>query len=108
MSGCYKFHDGERHVVAIGYEGRTRLHLAVITEAGVCELNEPGTARRPGKRGLPLADARYLSPLMRNGAPYPLDRALKAMRAIGRRNDGANITQAAKDILKRVSTETPT
>ena len=90
MSGCYKFHDGEREVTAVGYEGRTRLHLAVITDTGVAALD------------VPRDEARYLRPLTLKGAPYPLDRCVKAMRAVGRR---AGITQGAADILKTVLTE---
>ncbi|MCI0349912.1 MAG: hypothetical protein L0Z53_10845 [Acidobacteriales bacterium] len=84
--GAYRFHDGERYVVAIGHEGRTRLHLAVITDGGVTALD------------VPRGELRYCEPLTLKGSAYPVARAARRMLAVGRRN---GITRGARDILRQ-------
>jgi hypothetical protein len=80
-----RYHDGERHVAALIKTGRTRLQAVVLDDAGVRVLVEP------------LEAARYCSPLLWHGGPYPLTRLIKHFRRIGRER---GITAGAKLILE--------
>lgn len=89
MTQAVRFHDGQRFVAALAREGRTRLHLVVIDDAGVRRLT------------VPKDEARYLRPLLLRGKPYPVERAVRKFRAFGRER---GITDAAKDELARAET----
>lgn len=88
MSQAVRFHDGERYVAALAREGRSKLHLVVIEDAGVRRLS------------VPLDEGRYIRPLELRGKPYPVDRMVKKFRAFGRER---GITEAAKSELERAT-----
>jgi hypothetical protein len=85
-----RFHDGERYCVALVKTGHKHLHAVVIDDCGVRVVSEPKEA------------SRYTQPLVRKGAPYPLDRLVRHMRRIGRER---GITAAAENILEEVLTK---
>lgn len=90
MYTANRFHDGDHYVSVLAREGRTRLHITYRDDCGVAH------------RALPREDAKFLSPLYRNGKPYPVDRMVRHLKALGR---SAGITQAAKDELAGWSAE---
>lgn len=51
---------------------------------------------------VPVADEQFMKPLLRNGKPYPMARALKRFRSLGATH---GITKAAKKILKEAAHE---
>lgn len=80
-----RYHDGDRYVTAVKYEGRKYMHVVLIDDAGVV------------KRAVPIEEGKwYCKPLMLGDAPYPLVRGINKLRSVGRR---AGITQAAKQLL---------
>jgi hypothetical protein len=79
-----RYHDGERFTAAIAIEGRTRLHLAVITDSGVTALD------------VPLEEGRYCSPLEGR-----IDKAARRMLKAGRQ---LGITKGAREILQAATT----
>lgn len=81
MTSVVRIHDGERFTTALAREGRTKLHLTVIDDAGVRHL------------AVPRDEIRQAAPLQRKGKPYPVERAIKIMRRVGRER---GITEAAK------------
>ncbi len=50
---------------------------------------------------VPLSDQQFMTPLMRKGKPYPVSRALKIFKRVGKTH---GITKAAKNILKEAKT----
>lgn len=74
-----RYHTGSCFVAAISMPGRTRLHLAVIQDAGVVALD------------VPMSEQRYCEAL-----PGRVDRAARRMLKAGRR---LGITKGARDIL---------
>jgi hypothetical protein len=77
-----RWHDGQRFVAALCRRGRSRLHLLAIEEGGVRVRQRP-IAEEPALR--PLED-------------YPVARAVRQFRRIGRRR---GMSQEAKDMLAR-------
>lgn len=51
---------------------------------------------------VPLADTKYMKPLLRKGKPYPVARALKSFRKMGKTH---GISKGAKKLLKEVSAQ---
>jgi len=49
---------------------------------------------------VPLTDEQYMRPLLRKGKPYPVSRALKTFRAMGKTH---GISKGAKKLLKEVA-----
>ena len=90
MSRVVRIHDGERYVSAIAREGRTKLHLTSIEDAGVRHWTVPLPRDREGREMLTKA-------LERKGKPYPVERAIKTLRRVGRER---GITEAAKRELE--------
>lgn len=88
MSAAVRFHDGERFVSALAREGRSKLHLVMMDDAGIRRLS------------VPLEEARYLRPLELRGKPYPVERMVRKFRAFGRER---GITEAAKLELERAT-----
>lgn len=87
-----RFHDGQRYCVALVKTGHKHLHAVVIDDCGVRVVSEPKEAQR------------YTEPLMRRGAPYPMDRLVRQFKRIGRER---GITAAAENILEEALTTQP-
>jgi hypothetical protein len=51
---------------------------------------------------VPLADTKYMQPLLLKGKPYPISRALKTFRSIAKTH---GITKGAKKLLKEVAAQ---
>ena len=51
---------------------------------------------------VPLSDEQYMRPLLRKGKPYPVNRAVKRFRAMGKTH---GISKGAKKLLREVSTQ---
>lgn len=51
---------------------------------------------------VPKSDLKYMTPLLRNGKPYPMSRALKVFRSIAATH---GISNGAKKLLKEASRE---
>ena len=54
---------------------------------------------------VPVSDARYMTPLLFRGKPYPMSRALKTFRSLAATH---GITKGARKILKEASSEIKT
>ena len=83
-----RYHDGEGWRTALARPGRAKLHVVYLDDAGLVH------------RAIALSEQRGLVPLLRNGAPYPLERLVRKLNAIGRTR---GITQAAADELQRAA-----
>lgn len=86
-----RYHDGEGWRCALVREGRTKLHLVYITDAGVTH------------DAVDRTELRHISPLSFRGTPYPVERAVRRFRAAAR---GRGITESAKAELVRAETVT--
>lgn len=51
---------------------------------------------------VPLSDEKYMWPLRRKGKPYPVSRALKSFRAMGKSH---GISKGAKKLLREVAAQ---
>jgi hypothetical protein len=51
---------------------------------------------------VPLSDEKYMRPLLRKGKPYPISRAVKSFRRVGRTH---GISKGAKKLLTEVSAQ---
>lgn len=51
---------------------------------------------------VPLTDTQYMKPLLRKGKPYPMSRALKVFRKVGKTH---GITKGAKKLLKEANAQ---
>jgi len=51
---------------------------------------------------VPLSDEQYMKPLLRKGKPYPVSRALKSFRKMGKTH---GISKGAKKLLKEVAAQ---
>ena len=51
---------------------------------------------------VPLSDEQYMRPLLHKGKPYPVARALRAFRAMGKSH---GISKGAKKLLKEVAAQ---
>lgn len=49
---------------------------------------------------VPMSDERFMEPLMSNGKPYPMARALKGFRSLAKSH---GITKSAKKLLKEAA-----
>lgn len=80
-----RYHDGQRYMTAMKYEGRKYMHVVTIEDNGVV------------KKSVPIEEAKwYCQPLLKGSEPYPLVRGIEKLRSIGRR---VGITQGAKELL---------
>ena len=85
-----RYHDVEGVFACIYRRGRTQLHITTLASTGVRH------------EAAPLSEERHISALHYKGADYPLDRAVRKFRRIGRT---LGITQAAKGELARAAGE---
>lgn len=86
-----KFHDGERWISSLVTCGTKKAHILHIDGIGLRVTQEP-------KESL-----RYAQPLLLRGQPYPLDRALRRFRSVGRR---IGMSAEAKRMLEAAALET--
>lgn len=84
-----RIHDGDRFCSALVTVGTKLMHAVVMDDCGVRVISAP------------KEDMRYSAPLLRKGAPYPVERMVKAMRTWGRHR---GITIQAKTMLAEAST----
>ena len=80
-----KFHDGERWISALVTCGHKRAHILHIDGTGLRVAKEPKECLR------------HALPLTLRGQPYPLERALRRFRRVGRE---LGMTLEAKSMLE--------
>lgn len=85
MSEAIRFHDGERYVVGIANVGTKHIHVCCIDDAGVRVISAP------------KEEERYVTPLLRRGEPYPVERLVRKFLAVGRQR---GITKEARLMLE--------
>ena len=89
--GRFGFESAYR--IALVKKGRKWLHVLAIdaTTSGGLKLWK-----------VPLADAKYMQPLMKGRKPYPINLALKTFRNVGKTH---GISKSAMKLLKEASRE---
>ena len=83
-----RYHTGEGWRATLARPGRTKLHVVYLEDSGLVH------------RAVALSEQRGLVPLLRKGAPYPLERLVRKLNAVGRVR---GMTQAAADELSRAA-----